>query len=50
MNKFKVEFPWDIEKRSAELYIRAIILEYGLDLPLMVTVIMPSHNYFLEIS
>ncbi|MDK8188745.1 hypothetical protein QP794_01445 [Paenibacillus sp. UMB7766-LJ446] len=50
MKKLRVEFPWDIEMRSAELYIMAIILEYRLDAPLIFTVVMPSHTYSIEVG
>lgn len=50
MDHHKVEFPWDIKKRSAEVYIKALIIECGLNTPVSVIVVMPSQTYKFDIT
>lgn len=50
MKNHTIYFPWDIQKRSAECYVRAIIKEFELPLPLKINLVSPSKEYILEIE
>ena len=50
MNNHTIECPWDVGERSAERYVRSIIKEFNVKLPVKFKVVMPTKIIMIEIK